>query len=419
MHIAVIGVWHNAFITAACLAQFGHHVTLVNPDEEPWTSFPKLNIHEPGLDELIEHMRLDGRLAFGNLHQPDNGHEATVVWLAIDTPLRDDDSPDVEPLILALDRCTDRFREATLLVIGSQVPVGFCRTVEKRLGVRVACVPENMRLGSGLEDFRAPDRLVIGADGDAGTKCAMLLHRVAAKNTVMCDLPTAEMIKHATNTMLATQISLANELASVGELHGADNHAVAKAMKLDRRIGPYAYVRPGLGFAGGTLPRDLRALQMSGEPLSLIDAVFTVNDSVIARVAKTVAELRPRTACLLGYTYKAETNALRCSPAKTLVEALFFAGRSIEIVGYDPRMNGTSDAELTAINMSGRHQREWSGLEADVYVIVTPLREFRALDWSRHGQGLVYDLCDGVDRKAVLDAGLSYKAIWQPTEKPS
>jgi nucleotide sugar dehydrogenase len=241
------------------------------------------------------------------------------------------------------------------------------------------------------------------------------------------------MIKHATNTFLATSISLANELASIGEIHGADNNAVARAMKMDSRIGSKAYVRPGLGFSGGHLSRDPKALQNVARPLKhalpLIDAVLQVNDQVFERVAINIERMAPRTVCILGYSFKAETDDVHFSPTKIIIDWLRRFGKrednEMNIIGYDPRMNGKWE-ELKEVGIGPGHMPAWIAIErkpidpggVDVFVVVTPLPEFKKLDWSRCAPALVYDLCDGVDKNAVLGAGLSYKAIWQPTEHP-
>ena len=417
-HIAVVGSWHLAFVTAAGLAELGHHVTLFSGSKQ------RLDIHEPDLDALIEEMRARGRLNFhtyvGACNAfPDN---IDVLWLCVDTPLHDDDSPNVEPLIMTLDNY-----KARLVVISSQVPVGFCQAMEKKLGKPVAYVPENLRLGSAVEIFRNPDRLVIGATLETTRNEVASFFKNTPVKPMLCDLPTAEMVKHGTNAFFATSISLANELARVGEMYGADTQFVAQAMKADSRIGTKAYVRPGLGFAGGTLPRDLWALQ--GSPFSatrnlpLIKATLQVNADVLECIAQTTVSLLPpvpRTACLLGYTYKAETDALRSSPTKILAQRLREIGRGsgedVNVLGYDPRMTLESGLEI----IGPGHRGSWSACEGrpgvDVFVCVTPLREFKAIDWSKCVGATVYDLCDGIDREAVFAAGLSYKAIWQPIE---
>jgi UDPglucose 6-dehydrogenase len=414
-HIAVIGVWHNAFVTAAGLAELGHRVTLVNSGSEPWTEFPTLGIHEPGLPDLLTSMRSAGRMYYANIgSMPDDVAHVGVVWLAIDTDLKEDGSPDVRSLVAALD--PSRFTGAPLIVVGSQVPIGFCGNVENKIARPVAYVPENYRLGAALTVFRSPDRLVIGATLESTRKeVAELLSGIPVM-PLLCDLPTAEMVKHATNAFLATSISLANELAKVGEAFGVDNQFVARALKADTRIGPRAYVRPGLGFAGGTLPRDLHALRKASRTkLSLVEAVLGVNDDVIRHIADVVAGTSFFNVCLLGYTYKPDTDTLRCSPSKQLAVAL--RDRCLRVVGYDPRMDCKTDTELLDSGFVGRdHERMWGEFAADVFVVVTPLPEFRLLSWGYWSHGLVYDLCDGADRKAVLAAGLAYKAIWQPEE---
>lgn len=442
MNIAVIGAWHNAHVTAACLASIGHHVTLVNPGREPWTEYPKLGIVEPELDELVA--RSASRLGFANLGDAPP-HE--IVWLAIDTPLRQDGSPDVTELRVVLDRIR---QPAQILVISSQVPVGFCQSVE-RSGCSVVHVPENMQLGRAVRGFLSPDRIVIGAtDKAAGDLVETLMYpapehpeiRLERRSrTVRCDLPTAEMIKHGTNAFLASSVSLANELAMVGEQYGADMQLVGKALKLDSRIGRKAYVRPGYGFGGGHLARDLYALRAaSSSDLPLINAVLRVNDSVTEHVAKTAVSMLPplqRTLAILGYTYKADTDTLEGSPVKRLATRIRRIGRGaggdVNVIGHDPRFDGRLD-ELSALDdyedkqfgLSHPTHMPWNALErkpdlpggVGLFLVVTPLPAFKRLDWSRCAPAVVYDLCDGVDRAAVLAAGLSYKAIWQPTEIP-
>ena len=521
IHIAVIGAWHNAHVTAACLAKFGHKVTLVNPTEIRWHGYPSLDIEEPGLPDLVDQMRNEGRLDYSNTWVI-----ADYQWLAIDTPLTDDDTPIVGPLYAALDSAIAE-SEASSIIVSSQVPIGFCERVEQQLRRPVAYVPENMQLGRAIDGFLHAERLVVGASDPAMVQSVLHILDIVARTPdgrlasrpqyAICSLPTAEMIKHATNAMLATQISLANELAMVGEKYGADMQMVAKAMRMDSRIGPKAYVRPGLGFAGGTLPRDLRALQMSGKDTPVVDAVLRVNEDVVEHIAQTVVSMcppAPRTVCIMGYTYKAETDTLRRSPVKQLVKRIREVGRAssllrreplslggweqdriwqdVNVVGYDPRFNGDNMKHLSELGSTGQfastppgHLPTWesvgrsmpiacdcgarygdagwkklkivgggklgetrNGKEiatgyvefracekcpahikktvmsgaagaqgVDVFVVVTPLADFKKLDWSSCAPAVVYDLCNGVDRESVLAAGLTYKAIWQPSEK--
>jgi UDPglucose 6-dehydrogenase len=441
--IAVIGAWHNAFVTAAGLAELGHQVILVHPEHKAWKDMPRLNIDEPGLNDLVRNMVLADRLDFGTMrrdgqldvalseHHEDIRPWPHVIWLAVDTALADDDSPLTAPLFNIIHRVHETRETSQLLIVGSQVPVGFCREVNKaHPALGLVCVPENYQLGRALDVFRNPDRIVIGGFGEAQGEVSAILRNISgfAERAVYCTWETAEMIKHATNAFLATSISLANELASVSAFVGADAQLVARAMKMDSRIGARAYVRPGLGFAGGTLPRDLRALQIATDEspvhLPLINAVLKVNDNVVEYIADEIVAMGAEVACIMGYTYKADTDALRRSPARELLRKIeshpAWCGHR-HIVGYDPRMHHKTDAELAEAGMAERHLRV--GLDAvpegkTVYVVITPLREFRAMPWKGRANSVVFDLCDGVDKKAVLAAGMSYKAIWQPMEKP-
>lgn len=455
LRVAVVGAWHSAHITAACLAHLGHHVTLVNPGPESWAQYPMLGLDEPGLRDLVGPLLGQG-LGHGNFY-PLSDHSGPpsvvdVVWLAIDTPLRSDGSPDVTELLRAIDRSKELFASSkALLVIGSQVPIGFCQKVEGSGAWSVVHVPENLQLGKAVRGFLDPDRIVIGATDSVMGDAVQQMMPNFPERVIRCDLPTAEMIKHATNAFLATSISLANELAIVGERYGADGELMARALKLDSRIGRKAYVRPGMGFSGGHLSRDLYALQTAwveknqGGVLPLI-SVLAVNDNVMERIAQTAVELlppAPRTLCILGYTYKADTDSLEVSPAQWLARRIREIGRGqayaerepvvlggapldvgaqdVNVLGYDRRFNCRRE-ELQRLGLGPAHMPAWIAVErkpdlpggVDEFLVVTPLPEFKKLDWSKCAPAIVYDLCDGVDRQAVLAAGLRYKAIWRP-----
>lgn len=275
MNIAVVGSWHNAFVTAACLAHVGHEVTLVNERAAPWLKRPILPLDEPGLPELMAAVR------WANLG---DALDADVTWIACDTPLHADGSPDVAYVF-------DVAKKVALprkIVVSSQMPLGSCRALESVLGVPVVYVPENMRVGNAIEGFLRPDRLVIGATlHEPRMYVLRLLYPIVASlakkpswnEPFLCSLETAEMVKHATNAFLATSISFANEIARIGSVHGVDSDVVAQALRADSRIGQKAYVRAGAGFGNGTLERDLIALQKIAPSCSpLIDAVLAVNE---------------------------------------------------------------------------------------------------------------------------------------------
>jgi UDPglucose 6-dehydrogenase len=242
---------------------------------------------------------------------------------------------------------------------------------------------------------------------------------------------TAEMVKHATNAFLATSISFANELARIGELMGVDNQAVATALKMDKRIGKGAYVTPGLGFAGGTLPRDLRILQKFARehdiPSQLVDSVLNINeatsDSLVSSTRNYLGELRGKTILIVGYTYKPEIDTLRRSSSLELGEKLKAQGATVW--GYDPVMNSR---DLTPLEGLIRHFNEWNEIPStpDAAIIMTPRPQFAALDWKNLGARgesggamkapLVFDTRSSLPSAAILSAGFTYKALWQPVQ---
>ncbi len=428
---AVIGDWHLAFVTAACLAEMGHDTLLVNPllsGKPPWSTFPELALSEPGLPEIIERARGNGLLT--HVNGLDAGWTADFVWLAIDTPVDERDEPDVSTLVTAAERVAENKACTGVFVVTSQVPLGFCTELEDKVGLTVAYVPENLRLGRGVETFLRADRLVIGASAPATAAQVRALLAGVKSDCLTCDLPTAEMIKHATNAFLATSISFANELARIGERSKVDNQLVAAALKMDKRIGPLAYVAPGLGFAGGTLPRDLRVLQKLGRasdiPTPLVDAILEVNESTVAALQESVADhlgtLDGKEILILGYSYKADTDTLRRSPSIEL--ATRFTARGARVLGYDPFMNSRDLSPLAGII---DHKAEWKDLQGapDATVVMTPRKEFATLEWetlsvprSLRPIPLVLDARGIVSSRAVLRAGFAFKALWQPAQLP-
>lgn len=421
----MIGDWHLAFVTAACIASTGKKTLFVNPEgkQKPWKDFPTLSLMEPGLPEMIAQARATGNLDYSNEIGAD--WNADIVWLAIDTPVNDRDEADVTPLL----RIAREVREAKgtepVFAISSQIPIGFSRSLQKDLGFRVAYIPENLRLGKGIETFLRADRTVIGADSpETTTKLKELLAEFQTE-FFFCDLVTSEMVKHATNAFLATSISFANELARIGELMGVDNQAVATALKMDKRIGKGAYVSPGLGFAGGTLPRDLRILQKFARenkvPSQLVDSVLNINeataDSLVSSMENYLGAIKGKTILVIGYTYKPEIDTLRRSSSLELAEKLKAAGATIW--GYDPVMN-TRDLRL----LKGliQHFNEWNEIPGapDAMIIMTPRPQFAALDWSTLRKGaskkapLVFDTRSTIPPSSVLKSGFAYKALWQP-----
>jgi UDPglucose 6-dehydrogenase len=423
---AVVGDWHLAFITAGCLSSLGRKTLLVNSNAATsWSSFPELTLVEPELPELIARSRAEGRLDYANGVSLDVS--ADYVWLAIDTPVNDRDEADITPLLAVAEEVSRYGCCKKGFVVTSQIPLGFSRLVEERFGLTVIYVPENLRLGKGVETFLRADRIVIGATRREDAEGVRALLEGVQTEFLLCDLPTSEMVKHATNAFLATSISFANELARIGDSMGVDNVVVGQALKMDKRIGKGAYVIPGLGFAGGTLPRDLRILQKLGDdkhiPTALVDAVLEVNEAtgqgLVSALSNFFGESRVRRRVLiLGYTYKPEADTLRRSPAIEL--AILLGQAKVDVYGYDPMMN---HRDLSPLDGKIRHLARWEelGFLPDAIVLMSPRQEFQSIDWSRlrerepsRSAPLVLDTSSSLNAQTILGAGFAYKALWRP-----
>ncbi len=382
--VAVIGDWHLAFCTAVSFSKSGV-VTLLKQAQGPASvsaGIPPCPVKEPSFDDFVAEGRRRESLFSTGAWQ---GWAAPIWWLAVDTPVDDEDRPDTRVL---LDTLAEGFKlgvKPEILAVSSQVPLGFCKRVQDQFGVPVVYVPENLRLGQGIETFLRADRTVIGADvSEAGERVKGLMKGFTTQ-FLHTNLASAEMVKHATNIFLATSISYANEIARVGQKFGVDHNFVTSALKADKRIGPAAYVKPGLGFAGGTLPRDLRVLETLGSelgvPVPLVKAVLQINDSVDDVIVERIMGmgLANKKVLLAGYSYKADVDTVRRSPAERLAKLL--RAKGFTVFGFDPMMNGKPLETLTDVV---QHCADLSEVPKDcaLAVIVTPRASFKDLNWG-------------------------------------
>lgn len=350
MKVAVLGMWHLGCVTAACLARLGHEVVGLDADAGVISGLTagRAPIAEPGLDEAIAAGRAAGRLRF-TTDIDDAVSGADAVWVAIDTPVDDDDRADVAAVRRATEALFPSLRDGAVVIVSSQVPVGTtralaeaCRAAHPARRAGFACSPENLRLGKALSVFLEPDRVVVGVQ-DEWTRAHLepLLASITSRVEWM-SIESAEMVKHALNAFLATSVAFANEIATVCEAVGADAAVVARALKSDVRIGPRAYLAPGAAFAGGTLARDVVFLGALGErcprPLPVLQGVKVSNDAhrdwPVRRVEQVLGGVAGRAVAVWGLTYKPGTDTLRRSSAVTWCRAL--AAKGARVRAYDP-----------------------------------------------------------------------------------
>jgi UDPglucose 6-dehydrogenase len=417
--IAVIGSWHQSSVLCACFAQLGYDV--VGIADHPALGGLRQGhapVHEPGLDELIDQMINAGRLRFTDSFR-EGLQRADFAFVSIDTPVGPDDESDLGPIWRAIAEVAAEAKDGVAVVVTSQVPVGTCELIAAKLGNRfkVACVPEYLRLGTALDTFRNADRFVIGADDPELTGRIAAIYEPLGRPTYLTDVRSAEMGKHASNAWLATSISFINQIADLCEEVGADVTEVAAMMKLDRRVGPNAFLSAGVGYAGGTLGREIRALQKLGAShgvsTDLFDAVDAVNQRRMLHVMSRVRAIQPildnASIAVFGLTYKAGTSTLRRSASLTLISELTTAGA--RVTAYDPLAQFDEASSLPRFTI----HREPAEAVRDANALILMARwpeELAPKEAARlMARPVVVDTGNHLDPDAARAAGLEYSGI--------
>lgn len=392
--ICIVGLWHQASVLAACFAEIGHHVTIVGDDEATVRGLArgKAPVHEPKLDAMLRRNIKAGRLRVTSDYYLALA-DAEFVFLSIDTPVTTEDEPDLRVLHSAVEAIAAARSGPIVLCVTAQVPVGtseaFKATIQSRQPshrCEVAYIPEFLRLGEAITTFFRADRFVIGGDsGDVAARVTAL-YEPLRRPILQISLRSAEMAKHASNTFLALSISFINEIADICERYSADAIEVAAAMKLDRRIGSFAFLTPGMGFAGGTLGRDVRALQQLGRasdtPTRMADAVMAVNRSrsglVTRRLTTLLGNLSGRKICIWGLTYKPGTSTLRRSLALEVIAEL--NRLQAQVTAFDP-LADLAGVDLPSFASASDPYAAAAG--ADAIVLMTEWAGIRDTQWGR------------------------------------
>ncbi len=387
MKVAVCGLWHLGCVTAACLSNAGNQVVGLDVEEDVVAALKlaKPPLEEPGLSDLIAGELLAGRLSFTN--DPAFAlRDAEVLWVAFDTPVNERDEADVNFVRARLEAIRDHIRPGTLVLISSQVPVGFTRSLRidwAGKNLKYAYSPENLRLGRAIEAFRRPERVIIGLDNAADRPRLAELFMAFCTRIEWMSLESAEMTKHALNAFLAVSVTFINELARLCEAVGADAKEVERGLKSEGRIGPKAYLAPGAAFAGGTLARDVRFLVRFGEQhgidTPLLGGILASNDQhkswTCDKVQQLLDGISDPVVAVLGLTYKPGTNTLRRSAAVELCGWLHQKG--VKIQAHDPAIRELP-AELNG-NLSLKLVAADALRDADVAVIATEWPHYRAM----------------------------------------
>ena len=350
--VCVFGLWHLGVVTSGCLAELGYEVIGVSEDETVVASLNRgeAPLFEPRLDALVSKHLQAGNLRFTS-DLPRALEHSDFFILALDTPINERDEVNLEPLYSIIRQSVKSLPDNVTIIICSQVPIGTCDefiklivSMNPNLEFELACVPENLRLGQAIDRFMKPDMIVIGSPSNMASEKVRNLFAPLESKIVNVDLKTAEMSKHVINTYLGTMISLANEVANLSDKIGADGCKVLEILSLDRRVSPVAPLKPGLGFGGGTLARDLTVLSNLGKltqtDLPLIEGVIGVNQNQNRQVASKLKRFYDSLEGLIigvyGLSYKSGTSSIRRSPALEIISCLVDEGATVK--AYDPKL---------------------------------------------------------------------------------
>jgi len=434
MRIAVIGTGYVGLVSGACFSEFGLDVACVDKDAGKIAGLKagKMPIYEPGLEDLVGNNVRSGRLSFStDLQASVKGADA--VFIAVGTPSRRGDGhADLTYVHDAAREIAEAMDHYTVVVTKSTVPVGTGREVARLIretrpnaDFDVASNPEFLREGSAIGDFMRPDRVVIGAESDLAREVIRRLYRplyLIETPIVFTSIETAELIKYAANTFLATKITFINEIADLCEKVGANVNDVARGIGLDGRIGR-KFLHAGPGYGGSCFPKDTLALvktaQVHGAPLKIVEAVVAVNEArKLAMADRVVAALggsvKGCTIAALGLTFKPNTDDMRDSPSLGILPALQKAGAVIR--AFDPE--GMVEAKKLMPDLTYCRDAYDCMTGADALVLITEWNEFRALDLGRVKsllrQPILIDLRNVYNPAEMAEAGFRYGSIGRP-----
>src|ERR1700730_14940664 len=439
-NIAVIGTNYVGLVTAACFAELGNQVVGIDidPGKVERLGRGQLPIYEPGLEEIVVQNLKAGRLRF-TLDYVEGLASAEFAFVCVGTPSGYEGEADMTQVKAAAQSLgLHTPSERSMIVVNkSTMPIGtgdwMLPTLQRAshgsgARFRVVSNPEFLREGSAVDDFRHPDRVVLGGtEPEAINRVASLYRDLQPEPPIiLTDIRTAEMIKNASNAFLATKISFINEIASICERLGADVKEVARGMGLDRRISP-EFLDAGVGYGGSCFPKDVKALahmaSMAGAHPQLLRAVMEINRDmrrlVLQKVRGTLGTVEDRTIGVLGLAFKPNTDDLRESPAVEIIHLLMSEGARVK--AYDPAANEAARAILPGVELCSDAYAVAEG--ADALILLTPWSEFRRLDLDRTRQSMKYPLLvDGrnlYDPKEMVSKGFFSQPIGRPSHEPT
>lgn len=395
MTITIIGHGYVGLVTAAVFADLGNKVWVIGHTKEKIENLKKgiIPIFEPGLEELVKQNIKNKRLFFTLDYSPAI-EESQIVFIAVGTPPTKTGDADLSQVLSVAKEIGKNIKNYTVIATKSTVPVGTYKKIRqvidevkaKDAKFDVASVPEFLREGSAISDTLHPDRIVIGTESKEARSLLVELHKPVQAPFVLTNLATAELIKYASNSFLATKISYANSIAKLAELSGADGLTVLKGMGMDERIGKQ-FLSPGPGYGGSCFPKDVKALISIAKDydysFSLLEEVEKINDrarrDIVQKARKLLGDLRGKTIGVLGLSFKPNTDDMRDAPSIDIISLLQKDGAKVK--AYDPQAAQSASRILNDVVFCKNSYEAVKG--ADLLIIVTEWNEFKEFNLKK------------------------------------
>ena len=435
MNIAIVGTGYVGLVSGACFAEMGVNVTCVDVDELKIKELilGRIPIYEPGLDELVLRNQKEGRLNF-TTDFTSVIDDVEVVFSAVGTPPDEDGSADLQYVLAVARQFGQNIKKYSVLVTKSTVPVGTAkkvkRVIEEELQKRgvdvpfdVVSKPEFLKEGVAIKDFMSPDRVVVGVESEKAKEIMVKLYRPFLLNNfrvIFTDIPSAEMIKYAANSMLATRISFMNDIANLCELVGADVNMVRKGIGSDSRIGS-KFLYPGCGYGGSCFPKDVKALIKTAEgygySMHVLKAVERVNESQKLVLFNKLNDyyrgmLQGKVVALWGVAFKPDTDDMREAPALITIKSLLDAGCIVKV--FDPIAMNECKRRIGDVVIYTTDMYD-AVLDADALLVLTEWKQFRLPSWrvvvKSMNKPLVIDGRNIYDMEEMREFGVDYKGI--------
>ena len=433
--ICVIGTGYVGLVTGACFSDLGNEVICLDVVESKIENLKKgiLPIYEPGLEEIVKRNYEAGRLKFTTDYS-EAVPSADFIFIAVGTPQGDDGGADLTYVQSAASTLAKYLRGTTVIINKSTVPIGtgdwVAGIIESSLNgnrstakFAVVSNPEFLREGSAVQDFNLPDRVVLGSTKPAAAEKVAELYAAHNAPIIITDLRTAEMIKYASNAILATRISFINEIAQMCDAFGADVKVVAEGMGHDKRIGPQ-FLSAGVGYGGSCFPKDVKALAHMAEKSNLhpqlLLAVMDINEDArrffVQKLERALGSVSGRTIGVWGLAFKPNTDDMREAPSIDIISALVRKGATVK--AYDPVAMDVAKKYLPG--GVEYHNDLYSAAEgADAILLITEWNEFKQVDWSRIKENMhrpvLFDGRNLYDPTEMTRQGFLYRSVGRPT----